>query len=280
MTEKEVIDALVNEESIYDTKNKELYIPDVSVEPYRYHGFQILRVKISEQEILEKIKKYSTMEMWALDEFPAPGTAAPNKLLFRALDDYWFPDDDDRDETEEESRRKIERYVSIHLEPFGICENMMVATDYIKKLKAQIPEIRYALDMSEEQARITKGALEFYARVLIGQWGELSELCLNIGDEDYLEKKEKLDAGLANLRQIAFSDLPKSLSASYGITKVSRATEAWEIYQVLRHRIAWTMFPEGSWSVDFQPPISFSGKELPTCTSKKRRGALIRRELI
>lgn len=128
---------------------------------------------------------------------------------------------------------------------------------------------KYVLEMDEEQVVTINAALEFYARIMVGQWQEIGERCLDLADDDYCDKKEKLDKGLAKLRPIAFPDLPADLSASRGVTAVDKALSAWEIYEVLRHRLAWTRYPEGGWGVDFQKPISFSGKELVKCTVKE-----------
>lgn len=127
---------------------------------------------------------------------------------------------------------------------------------------------KYIIEMNEEQLVTVNTALEFYARMMIGQWQEIGTHCLDFADDDYCEKKEKLDEGLAKLRPIAFPDLPADLSASHGVMAVDKALSAWEIYEVLRNRLAWTKNPEGGWSVDFQKPISFSGKELVKCTVK------------
>lgn len=66
-------------------------------------------------------------------------------------------------------------------------------------------------------------------------------------------------------RRIIFPDLPHTLAASLGIRAVDKAALAWELYTVIRHRIAWTNNPEGGYGCHFDKPISFSGKELAKC---------------
>jgi len=127
--------------------------------------------------------------------------------------------------------------------------------------------MKYILEMDEEQAILTKSALEFYARIIIGQWNMIGELCLDLHDEGYAKKKDALDEGMYDLRKIVYPDLPKG--ASYGVTSKEKSCLVWEIYQVLRHCMAWTRSPKGGWKVEFDKPISFSGHELPKCWAKE-----------
>lgn len=127
--------------------------------------------------------------------------------------------------------------------------------------------MKYILEMDEEQAILTRKALEFYARIIIGQWNMIGELCLDIHDKEYAEKKAELDEGMYALRRIVYPDLPTG--ASYGVTSKEKSCLVWEICQVLRHRLAWTRSPKGGWKVEFDKPISFSGHELPKCWAKE-----------
>lgn len=130
--------------------------------------------------------------------------------------------------------------------------------------------LQYVLEMDEEQAQIITAALEFYARISAGQWNELAELVLDIRDDEYCEKRDALANGLTELRRIAFPDLPSN--ASYGVASNPDACRAWELYTVLRHRIAWTRQPEGGIAVCFNEPISFSGKPLAKCIVREVSG--------
>ena len=128
---------------------------------------------------------------------------------------------------------------------------------------------KYILEMNEDQAQILTDALEFYARMSIGQWNELAELVLNLDDDEYVDKERKMVNRLMKLRYIAFPDLP--IDASYSVTSKPLACLAWELYTVVRHRIAWTNHPEGGMTVNFDPPISFTGVPLAECKAVERQ---------
>jgi hypothetical protein len=132
---------------------------------------------------------------------------------------------------------------------------------------------RYILEMSEEQADIVKDALEFYSRILIGQWQELGYKCLDMKDKDYPSKMNTLKRGLATLRPLAFPELPADLSASYGVTSRVLPCRTWEIYTVLRYRLAWTKHPEGGMARDYDEPVNYSSKPLPKCEVKSVENA-------
>lgn len=126
---------------------------------------------------------------------------------------------------------------------------------------------KYIIEVDDEQADIIRNSLEFYARILIGQWQEIGYHCLDLRDEDYVHKFDCLKKGLGALRPFAFPDLPPNLDSSYGVTNRPVPCRAWEIYTTIRHRLAWTRHPEGGITVDFGRPISYSGKPLPRCES-------------
>ena len=129
-------------------------------------------------------------------------------------------------------------------------------------------ELRYVLEMSAEQAKMTSKALELYARLRIGQWRELDYLCLDLSDDDYCEKRDELVSRLLAARAVAYPELGRSEGRSYGIGMFPDADLAWELHEVLRHRIAWTEHPEGGITVNFDRPISLRGNELAKCEAK------------
>ena len=124
---------------------------------------------------------------------------------------------------------------------------------------------KYVLTLNEDQAKITDKALELYARLRMGQWNELIDLCVDLADEDYCEKRDQLEVALMHDRKIAYPDLSTSIGHSYGVGKFTDGDLAWEVHKVLRHRMAWTEHPEGGLGVDFDKPISFRGNELAQC---------------
>ena len=127
---------------------------------------------------------------------------------------------------------------------------------------------KYILKIDEEQARMLCMACEFYARMTCGQWQELTSHTLDLNREDYCEARDQMEDLLLQARGFAFPDLSHSFGHSYGVGKFHHSDIAWELYEVVRHCLAWTIHPEGGDTVDFGTPISFSGHALPVCTVK------------
>lgn len=127
--------------------------------------------------------------------------------------------------------------------------------------------MKYLLEMNEMQARILQNALEFYARVRNGQWGEIPRICLDVKDENWHEKMEDSVLFLEGARKFVYPDL-KGMNHSYGVGKFEDADMAWELYTTVRHCMAWAKNPDGGCTVDYDPPISMRGNELAKCTVK------------
>ena len=124
--------------------------------------------------------------------------------------------------------------------------------------------MRYILNMNEEQAKLASRAFELFARLRAGQWMELIDLCVDFADKDFCEKRDILQAKLLDARTTAFPEL-HGIGHNYGIGKFEDGDIAWELYMVLRNKIAWTEHPEGGMTVNFDPPYSFRGNELAKC---------------
>lgn len=125
---------------------------------------------------------------------------------------------------------------------------------------------QYALLLSSEQAKLLSSACEFYARMMMGQWEFLLEhICCLQEAPIYGDAYDRAEQHLLDARSEVFPSLEHSFCHSYGVGKFADADQIWEIYEVLRNRIAWTEHPEGGDTVDFDTPMSFSGKPLATC---------------
>ena len=144
-------------------------------------------------------------------------------------------------------------------------EGTMVCARCMKK--TQMEDKRYALLLSPEQAKLLSSACEFYARMMMGQWQELIFHTMTVKDhpKDYCEAREDAEQLLLEARAKVFPELIKSFGHSYGVHKFRDADLVWEIYEVVRHCIAWTEHPKGDITVDFGPPMSLSGEPLPEC---------------
>lgn len=136
-------------------------------------------------------------------------------------------------------------------------------------------DIKVTLTMSMEQAQLLAAACEFYARIHMGQWREIINSCLDIARDDFCEARDQIEPLLNQARQIVWPELQHP-GASWGIGKFEDADIVWEIYEVLRHAIAWHREPKGGRGVDFYRPMSFSGRALANCKieqiKKQRKG--------
>ena len=131
--------------------------------------------------------------------------------------------------------------------------------------KPHTREKKYILSLDEEQANLLSHACDFYARMRMGQWQELVSECLEFNTNDFCEQRDRMEQLLLEVRAEAMPELMACFSHSYGVGKFHDADLVWEIYEVLRNRIAWTNNPKGGDTVDFGDPMSFSGHSLAEC---------------
>lgn len=123
----------------------------------------------------------------------------------------------------------------------------------------------YTLTMTQDQALTVSKACEFYARVMMGQFNEIAfeTMLQNLKQPDFCTRRNAMEHLLYQARKYAFPDLTGP-GHSYGVGHSISSDRAWEAYQVIRHAIAWTNNPEGGSTVDFHPPMCFSGdKTMP-----------------
>lgn len=88
----------------------------------------------------------------------------------------------------------------------------------------------FTLEMNEEQARVLMTACEFYARIKMGQFGEIAWHCAKTHCPDDPQAVE--EAWLA-LRKLLFPNL-HGVGHSYGIGFDQNADAAFDFYQVIR----------------------------------------------
>lgn len=133
-----------------------------------------------------------------------------------------------------------------------------------RKNASHDPETRYVLTLTPEQARVVSRACELFTRLHIGQFNELTWELLDFSCEDYCERRDMAEPILRQLRQVYFPDLVLP-GASYGVGKHIASDRAWDVYQVIRHAMAWHEHPEGGTTVDFHTPYSAAHEKLATC---------------
>lgn len=90
------------------------------------------------------------------------------------------------------------------------------------------------LKLTDEQARITARACEFYARILLGQFEELSMELINSDNIDIiLTNRDEIEMLLLQVRRFFYPEL-NGRGHSYGVGKFERADKAYDVYQAIR----------------------------------------------
>lgn len=126
----------------------------------------------------------------------------------------------------------------------------------------------YKLTLNKEQAKVIAQALDLFARIGCGQFEELlrhptmSKRMIDMMDNpNYLERKESIETGIY-LAKLLIADLPPNASISI-VAADEHNRIAYDIYQVIRHKMAWEERPEGGLEVNFNEPMKWSEQPLP-----------------
>jgi hypothetical protein len=128
------------------------------------------------------------------------------------------------------------------------------------------PKKTYTLTLSEEHAQIVVKALDLYSRIGIGQF----ENILEVYDQGFVVTGELRDTarGCINRVKLIFGH-PENGSHGIHNPKVNDDFRvAYDIQQVLRHRLAFDRNPKGGITVDFDTPRAISDLPLPTIQSE------------
>ena len=133
---------------------------------------------------------------------------------------------------------------------------------------------KYTLTINKEQACVISEALEIYSRLKHGQISELRNLFMDrwcAPDSPFNWSTEPL---LDSLKAVIFPDLPKNASYGVGNKIYPESSVAWDIMQVIRHRLAWDRLKvEGKdkpehYGVQYNPPMRFGSEPLATIETK------------
>lgn len=126
---------------------------------------------------------------------------------------------------------------------------------------------RYTLTMSAEQASVIIRALDLYSRIGIGQFEEVARVYETSRDLSFMQE-EDLKTCLINAKVAAGH--PKN--GSFGIHNIvvsDKFRVAWDLQQVVRHRMAYDTRPEGNpMNVHFDTPYQCSKEPLATIVSE------------
>ena len=127
-----LLNALINEESLIDTKEKCLYIPDVSSHPYRVYGLQIANLSnFTDKELKEILQKEETLTCYAMGHIPAPGTLSPNRMGFYSFET--ISANDSSVQPAEEIKEQYELFFTRYEESSSL-SNLITEKEFIKNI--------------------------------------------------------------------------------------------------------------------------------------------------
>lgn len=94
------------------------------------------------------------------------------------------------------------------------------------------------LELTDEQAKIVSTACEFYARMKMGQFGEVLSRIMNIREnpEHYSTRRECAERLLFSARAYIYPQL-QGPGHSYGIGKFPEADKAFDVHQVIDYAL-------------------------------------------
>ena len=96
--------------------------------------------------------------------------------------------------------------------------------------------MKYILELTEEQLQVLSTACEFYARIRIGQFEQITWNCLSWKDDDtdsLCRRRDEAERLLFEARKQVYPEL-HGRGHSYGIGKFKDADLSYDIHQVAR----------------------------------------------
>ncbi len=132
------------------------------------------------------------------------------------------------------------------------------------KTKKKEKTIEYVLHLNPVQMQYLSTVCEFFARIVCGQLDEFSWYIMQEKGGQFAEKRDAAEPLLMQLKKIYFPEL--GWNASYGVGHADYSDIPWDMYQVIRNKIAWTEHPQSDFKgVNYYPPMQFSSQPLPKC---------------
>jgi len=128
--------------------------------------------------------------------------------------------------------------------------------------------IMYKLTLTKEQAAVIAQALDLFSRIGCGQFEEIlrhptivKKLYKLIDSDKYLKSREEAQYGIRVAKKVITGFEPNSSESIVVADEPNRI--AYDIFQVIRNRIAWDEKPAGGMEVDFTDPTKWSEQPLP-----------------
>lgn len=125
-------------------------------------------------------------------------------------------------------------------------------------------EKKYLLEVSARQARTIVQAMDLMARVGMGDIGEVMQY---VPEPSHHPRYSDEDIKARDYARSLLREAQKNLLGMwhhYGLTNrevCEAARIAWDIKQVVRHKLAWDRDPNGGITVDFNEPLRTSLEE-------------------
>jgi hypothetical protein len=130
-----------------------------------------------------------------------------------------------------------------------------------RSLAEPAPAYAHELTLSADQASALSTACDVYSRVQAGQLAELAQGMRGRSVEAYhrtVDALRQASADASGLRVPAYHSI-----GSAALRDTARI--AYDLHQVVRHRLAWDRNPSGGFQVTFDPPMRWSARtDLPT----------------
>lgn len=189
--------ALFDDKAIINTQTGKIYIPDISVEPFWFHGFNVKQLE--EIEIVQALESYddNPVSMYCLENYPAAGTCAPGRL-------GWIPLDLDEDADAGTIREAILDFMnSLSSEEI---DSLMTEDDYIDLKRNAIKEKKES--EKEEEDKLFESVLR------VKDWVYTPRFCTVQIKEVFDSESELRDAGYTEptyYRDATYTVLGKSL---------------------------------------------------------------------
>ena len=130
----------------------------------------------------------------------------------------------------------------------------------------------YNLQITDNQAKIIKVALEEYCRLRMNQWSDFADDVASdnfIYNKDDPENSKKFDEYIdrRNEAKVLFEEAMRTAQPSRVRGEIQHKTEemmvAEDIWQVIRHQLYLDRAVKNGWCVDARDPIQISKEPLP-----------------
>lgn len=135
---------------------------------------------------------------------------------------------------------------------------------------------KYQLTINEKQVEALLKALDLFSRIGTAEFEEIlrhpqwnSKIFTDTGVNAHCNYGDKYYqcSDLLKTAKTLLTGLHRDASYSIAASEVDEDSKiTYDIYQVIRNRLAWDRNPEGGVTVDFHKPLEFSEEPLPEIT--------------